>query len=284
MDRVGKIMAELAKKLHLKKGSTEHTAKAYTVVGEAGSEYIINKIDGITCYVAIGSVDDERATMARLTKNGTKAILKSGKPPYSEQSYTTPGTHTFTVPKYINRIKYAICGAGSGAMGRGQYEAWAGGGGSSSINDIVATGGSDGYLDIDGTFRQQKAGTPNGRKGEIAYERTNDIPGETHPAYPMGKEMQGGKGWELNFNAQEGTYGKGGNGRTWNFGTAYTHGRIVCGASGGYKTGYLDVTEQQTITVKVGGGGSGYWRGDGGNSNVDNGANGFVLIAWGGDI
>ena len=51
-----------------------------------------------------------------------------------------------------------------------------------------------------------------------------------------------------------------------------------------YETGYLDVTPNQTLSINVGGGSSGYWRGDGGNANVDWGANGFVLIAWGGYI
>ena len=102
--------------------------------------------------------------------------------------------------------------------------------------------------------------------------------------YAKGSEVQGGAGWALNFNSQNGNYGKGGNGRTWNWGSCIGGGYLVAGASGGYTTGYLDVTPGQTLSVNVGGGSSGYWRGDGGNANVDWGANGFVLIAWGGYI
>ena len=107
---------------------------------------------------------------------------------------------------------------------------------------------------------------------------------EQEIGYTMGTEIAGGVGWALNFNTESGTYGKGGNGRTWRWGTSSLRGRLIGGASGGYKTGYLDVTEGQTITVKVGAGSSGYWRGDGGSANVDSGKSGFVLIAWGGSI
>lgn len=46
-------MAELAKKLNFKKDGVEQTAKAYSTAAEAGTEYIENKIDGVTCYVTI---------------------------------------------------------------------------------------------------------------------------------------------------------------------------------------------------------------------------------------
>lgn len=275
-------MAELAKKLHLKKGATEHTAKAYSTTAEIGGDYINAKIDGVTAYIAIGETTDNRATMGRVKKNGaTKAILNSAKPVYTEQSYTTAGTFTFTVPKNVTRIRYAIAGAGSGAMGRGQYEANVSAGGNSSLNNITATGGSGGriYFLSDGSgwqahYDQQQGGSPNGRKGAVANNHD----------YAKGSEVQGGAGWALNFNSQNGNYGKGGNGRTWNWGSCFGGGYLVAGASGGYTTGYLDVTPGQTLSVNVGGGSSGYWRGDGGNANVDWGANGFVLIAWGGYI
>lgn len=276
-------MAELAKKLHLKKGATEHTAKAYSTTAEIGGDYINAKIDGVTAYIAIGETTDNRATMGRVKKNGaTKAILNSAKPVYTEQSYTTAGTFTFTVPKNVTRIRYAIAGAGSGAMGRGQYNANVSAGGGSSIDSISVGGGGSGNLDygddighgeIGGT--QQAGGSPNGKKGSVAMQEIG---------YTMGTEIAGGVGWALNFNTESGTYGKGGNGRTWSWGTSSYRGRLIGGASGGYKTGYLDVTPNQTLSINVGGGSSGYWRGDGGNANVDWGANGFVLIAWGGYI
>ena len=272
-------MAELAKKLHFKKDNTEHTAKAYTVAEEAGAEYITNKIDGVVCYIAIGATNDERATMGRVIKNGTKAILNSGKPPYAEKEYTSPGTYTFTVPKNVRKIRYAICGAGSGAMGKGEYEANVSAGGNSSLNNITVTGGSGGRIYFGGwpgdvRYDQQQGGTPNGHIGNWTHMSI----------YNMGTEIQGGAGWALNFDMQGGNYGKGGNCRTWNWGNCGSQGWMVSGASGGYITGYLEVTPEQTLSVNVGGGSSGYWRGDAGNANVDWGANGFVLIAWGGYI
>lgn len=278
-------MAELVKKMHLKKGTTEHTAKAYSTTAEIGGDYISAKIDGVTAYIAIGELTDDRATMGRVKKNGvTKAILNSAKPVYTEQSYTTAGTFTFTVPKHVTRIRYAVAGAGSGAMGQGQYEASVSGGGASSLASISAGGGGGGYLDhpithprgglASGSYRQA-GGSPSGRQGAIAMQENG---------YTGGTEVQGGAGWALNFNAEQGTYGKGGNGRTYSWGSSYNRGRLSAGASGGYVTGYLDVTEGQTLQVVVGGGSGGYWRGDGGSANVDTGASGFVLIAWGGYI
>lgn len=75
-------MAELAKKLNFKKDGVEQTAKAYSTAAEAGTEYIENKIDGVTCYVTIGETTDNRATEGKIIKAGTTAtrrILSSGK-------------------------------------------------------------------------------------------------------------------------------------------------------------------------------------------------------------
>lgn len=61
-------MAELAKKLRFLKNGTEQTAKAYSTTDEVGSGYITNKIDGVTCYIPIGSTSDARATNGRVIK------------------------------------------------------------------------------------------------------------------------------------------------------------------------------------------------------------------------
>lgn len=109
-------MAELAKKLHLKKGTTEHLAKAYSTTAEAGTEYITNKIDGVTAYVPIGATNDSRATMGRIKKSGgvEKAILTEGKPPYKRQTWGAPGTYTFTVPAGVTSIVITLVGGGGG--------------------------------------------------------------------------------------------------------------------------------------------------------------------------
>lgn len=61
-------MAEMAKKLHFLKNGTEQTAKAYSTTDEAGSIYIPSKIDGVACYIPVGSVSDTMATNGRVIK------------------------------------------------------------------------------------------------------------------------------------------------------------------------------------------------------------------------
>lgn len=274
-------MSEAKSKIFLKNLGVTQQVKMYTTPEEAGKEYITSKVSGTTLYVPVGDINDKRATIGRIKINGqVRALLNRGKPVYSQVSYTRPGTYNFTVPLYVDRIRYAICGGGSGAAGRGEYWARSGAGTGSSIGNISVGGATGGYVstaytnEFSGT--QQQGGSPNGRKGVIMKQNWG---------YVSGTELKGGAGWALGFDAKEGSYGKGGNGRTRSgWGSAGGKGTIITGASGGYKTGYLDVTEGQVIKLTVGSGGYKYWRGDGNGANVDDGASGFVLIAWGGYI
>lgn len=115
-------MAELAKKLHFKKTGLEQTTKAYSTIVEAGTEYIPNKIDDINCYIPIGATTDSRMTIGRVTKNGSKAILNSGKPPYNKIEWRTPGTYTFTVPAGVTTLAVTVAGAGGGGGGFGSWK------------------------------------------------------------------------------------------------------------------------------------------------------------------
>ena len=110
-------MAELVKKHHYKKNGVEQTAKTYSTIAEAGTEYIENKIDGVICYVAIGDTTDSRATSGMVKGSGgdTYAILSSGKLPYNKVEYRTPGTYTFTSPATTLRVTTAGAGGGGGA-------------------------------------------------------------------------------------------------------------------------------------------------------------------------
>lgn len=113
-------MAELAKKLYFKKAGVEQTAKAYSTTAEVGAEYIENKIDGVTCYVAIGDTTNSRATVGLVKKSSTsvdQAILDSGKTPYNKIEYRTPGTYTITIPAGATAIQAEIAGAGGGGAG-----------------------------------------------------------------------------------------------------------------------------------------------------------------------
>lgn len=114
-------MAELVKKLHFKQDTVEQTAKAYSTIAEAGTEYIPNKIDDINCYIPIGATTDSRMTIGRVTKNGSKAILNSGKPPYNKIEWRTPDTYTFTVPAGVTTLAVTVAGAGGGGGGFGTW-------------------------------------------------------------------------------------------------------------------------------------------------------------------
>ena len=110
-------MAELAKKLHLKKNGVEQTAKAYSTIAEVGEHWVNAKIDGVPAYVAIGDTADGRATSGMVKGSGgdAYAILSSGKLPYNKIEYRTPGTYTFTSPATTLRVTTAGAGGGGGA-------------------------------------------------------------------------------------------------------------------------------------------------------------------------
>lgn len=279
-------MAELTKKLHFKKNTTEHMAKAYSTTAEAGAEYITNKIDGVTAYVPIGATNDSRATMGRVKKpNGAeKAILTMGKPPYTEKSWTTAGTYTFTVPAGVTRIRVAVCGGGSGSVAWesrfvNNYVSHLDGlaGEKSSFGSLVtATGGGAPQIhgvddDEDGRWEMTgnggSGGTPNGKSGSFQKGTGS---------------LNGGDGHNLSFTNTSGSYGKGGacstSHSTWNS-------TIASGGGGGYNTAFVNVTPTNTYTITVGSGSKGVTCYSPSIAlKVNDGTSGFVLIAYGGDI
>lgn len=195
------------------------------------------------------------SSAGRVQKNGTTyALATSGKPPYTEKSWTTPGTYTFTVPQGVTRIRVAVCGGWGGSNTEGDSTK-AKSGGTSSAFGVIATGGRAGYLyyfdEGVGSF-VNPGGTPNGYDGH-KYSRYDKYT----------------KGFALSFDLKDGDYGKGGgmNG----------YGYVEGASSGGYDSQYVNVTPLQTYTIVVGAGGVKY------DDGVD-GTNGFVLIAFGGDI
>lgn len=287
-------MAELVKKLHFKKDAVEQTAKAYTTTAEAGTEYIENKIDGVSCYIATGDTTDIRATVGRIKKSSTAAesvILSTGKPPYTEQSWTTAGTYTWTCPPNITRIGLVLIGGGAGATVCGEDDndnhAYTGySGGSSSFGDLLtATGGSGGSISIiaiaednyyyyDCSGLGGKGGTPNGNGGNFK---------ESSFRYPT-VTSTGGSGFALNFTKtlESGGHGNGG------YATVSGGSGVVVtagGGSGGYNSGYFDVTPGRTYFLTVGAGGANrvdYFEGK--SYTMYNSKSGAVLIAFGGDI
>lgn len=259
-------MAELAKKLHLKKGTTEHLAKAYSTTAEAGTEYITNKIDGVTAYIPIGATTDSRATIGRVKKSGDaeKAILTMGKPPYTEKSWTTAGTYTFTIPQGVTRVRIALCGGGGASATDSTYTKQAGSGGISKFGDLIkASGGGgawkDGYYndteDFNSSSRGGGGGVPNGRNGV----RGNGAMTKT-------------QGFKLSFDLTNGDYGSGACVLNSPFGSS--------GGSGGYNSNYVNVTPNMTYPVVVGDGGKAIKD----SNSEQNGTSGFVMVAYGGNI
>ena len=116
------------------------------------------------------------------------------------------------------------------------------------------------------------AGTPNGRAG--SYSLKAIIP----------YTYYGAAGFSLGFNSASGSYGQGGSFTLNKF--IYKDGSV--GGSGGYNSGYVNVTPGTTYTINVGSGGAkkkltymSSWDTWG---DATDGSSGFVLIAFGGEI
>lgn len=259
-------MAELAKKLQVKVSGTTTPCKIYSTSAEAGTSYVRAKVDNVEAYIPLVDASDGRASKVHI---GSKCIATTGKPPYTEKSWTTAGTYTFTVPAGVTRMRVAVCGGGGGGRADTNNGTAASGGASSIKNTQVlinATGGGGGRtqrkLTQVGDNVEYKAygyagtgGTPNGRSGDARDEQFS------------GGSVRGGTGFALSFTLVNGTYGQGGGASC---STGY-YDALGGGGSGGYDTNYIDVTPLETLTITVGAGGG-------------NGTCGFVLIAYGGDI
>lgn len=208
-------MAILVKKHHYKKSGFEQTANIYSTKAEAGNDYLTNKVDGISGYVAIGSTNDNRATVGRITKNGTKAVLSTGKPPYNKLTYTTPGTYIVTFPAGVTTAKITVAGAGGGGGGGG-VGATGGTGGrggliTQSINVasgqagsvIVGAGGSGGKAA--NMFSSGGNGGTAGNSSCLGITAQGGVGGGGVTRY---QDSEGGLGW---VNGKNGTsYGNGG--------------------------------------------------------------------------
>lgn len=179
---------------------------------------------------------------------------------YTERSYTTPGTYSFTVPAGVTRIRVAVCGGGGGGIqADGGYDGT--NGGTSKFGSFIqATGGTGGLddsywndtEDFNNGSKPGVGGTPNGRNGKRAARNA------------------GGVGFSLSFQMSDGTYGHGGDGcsNVSDYGTG--------GGSGGYNSSYINVEPSKTYTVVVGEAGRTI-----GHGMIETTTSGFVLIAYG---
>ena len=206
-------MAELNKTLHIRKGSTEQTVKLYTTKAEVGDAYSYIKVDGVQAYIPLGAENDGRATMGRVKEHtGNQfAILTSGKPPYHKDSYTTPGTYTWTCPAGVTTARVTVAGGGAGGCilkgNFGHKLRYSGGSGAlitstvpvtpnSSYSIVVGVGGSGrngSYADDGGTSNALGIQARGGK----AY-RGSDSPAQSYGNGGAGGDKgdyPGGNGW-----------------------------------------------------------------------------------------
>jgi hypothetical protein len=190
-------MAELAKKLYIKKGTTQQTAKIYSTTTEAGNAYIHLIVDGVHVYMPLGSTTDNRATLGRVKESsGTQfAILSSGKSPYHKDSYTSPGTYTWTCPAGVTTARVTVAGGGSGGYQGVVGINSAGGSGALVINTVSVSPNST-YTIVVGV---------GGAGG-----KSNSYPHDGGTSSALGILAQGGKA--LNGSNSAVSYGNGGAG------------------------------------------------------------------------
>lgn len=180
-------MSILSKKLYIKKGSSTAACNIYSTAAEASENALKVKIDNTTGYVVLKKVDNINATAGRVSIGGvTYAIATKHESgggtavPYTEKSWTEAGSHSFTVPAGITRIRVALCGGGAG---QGVFDAGNTGGDTRAF-DLIATGGEGGSV-----WTYGNGGTPNGYAS--SGNKVTD-------------------GFALSFDKASGDYGKGG--------------------------------------------------------------------------
>ena len=257
-------MAEYSKKLHIRKAGVITDIKLYSTIGEVGSNYITLKDGSNVIYGKLGSTGDANVSNLRVRKSSTiYGVLKMASIPYTEISYTSVGTYTFTVPQGITRIRVAVIGGAGGGMtnyGDSYYVTSAGG--ASSVNGLISAGGGGG-ISCDGSeiFAGGGGGSPNGNGGNHKQS--------------IGT-ANGAVGHALSFTNAVGTYG-GSSSMVNSINGNYAY----SGGGGGWNTAYFTVSSGATYTVVVGSKGADYVQNGSWGHVGTAGQAGAVLIAYG---
>ena len=164
---------------------------------------------------------------------------------FTSQSWTSPGTYTWTAP-FTGTATVCVIGGGGGSLVNSDQNAT--NGENSSFDTIIATGGDKGNI-----YKDENAhgGTPNGKQGYSSR------PGNKATAY-------GVQGFNLNKILESGFYGSSGN--------AYCNSRLVTaiiGGTGGCNITKINIEKNKNYNIIVGTGGIG-----GGTSSSSVGYNG----------
>ena len=134
------MMAELVKKLNIKKNSETTPCSIYTTAEEAGIAHISLKVDNAAAYVPVVLETDERASGGMVKSSGaTQAIATTGKTPYGKMEYREPGTFTLTIPAGIEELKVQIAGAGAGCFIDEEFSSSICKGGNGDLQNIILT-------------------------------------------------------------------------------------------------------------------------------------------------
>ena len=170
---------------------------------------------------------------------------------FTSQSWTSPGTYTWTAP-FTGTITVCVIGGGGGGVTSSSNSS-AGNGSQSSFDNIIATGGSAGVKNS----RGGSGGSPNGRAGE----RNNAT-----------KVSYGGQGFSLAKNLTNGSYGSGGSAKGALFGGS------ASGGSGGCNISQINVIKGQNYQIIVGTGGRA--TGAGSKGSYSNAGNSGAVGIW----
>lgn len=191
-------MGTLNKKLYIKKtGGTAVACNIYDSLDAAGGKALRVMVDGTAGYVALKTVDDSNATGGRVNLNGTTYAIatqhvSSISIPYTEKSWKTAGTYSFTMPEGVTRLRVALC---SGGAGKGGWSAGTSGGDTTAFG-ITVTGGEGGSA-----FSYGYGGKPNGynSKGNKFTDGFNVSFDKTYGAYGCGGNYGGSGGFDSQY-------------------------------------------------------------------------------------
>ena len=154
---------------------------------------------------------------------------------FISQSWTSPGTYTWTAP-FTGTVTACVIGGGGGGSDTSDAST---NGSSSSFASIVANGGGRGYVSYNDSTEMHagSGGSPNGRSGTT--DRGSGV-------------INGGTGFNLAKTLTNGSYGSGGAVRGQNL-FAFK----ASGGSGGCNIQQVSVIKGQSYQVVVGSGGRG---------------------------
>ena len=287
-------MAILNNKFYINLHGTTVAHNIYTTSTECSGLYTNVFVNNINGYIPLGSVGGVNTSAGRVTKgNATYALKIMAKPPYTEQSWTTAGTYTWTCPVGVTRVRVAVCGGGGGQgcsypKSSINGETLPNGGNSTFGNLITATAGVSGYLKYHSSNIGGYLNVINLSNGGPISITNDSIDSE-----PNGKGYYYQYyGWECSFNTKQVLYGYGSRGEIYRIKGQTRHGYITS-SSGGYNSGYVNVVPLQVYQVIVGNHGGVLEYNCSANPNGTIGGDtsvlrpsksGFVLIAYGGDI